>query len=184
MHTYVLLIRGINVGGKSKVPMAELKQCLHEIGFHDALTYIQSGNAIVRSELDAAAVSQRVEAMLAEKFELAHTSTKVLALTGAQLQAVVDSKPPGFGDDPQMYYSDAIFLIDVDVADAMLVFSPREGVDAVWPGNGVIYSQRLGAQRTKSRLSKIVASSLYKSMTIRSWSTITKLLALVKGLDA
>ncbi|MFL5683324.1 MAG: DUF1697 domain-containing protein, partial [Chloroflexota bacterium] len=53
---------------------------------------------------------------------------------------------------------------------------PRPGVDAVWPGNGVIYSQRLSAERTKSRLGKIVGTPAYKSMTIRSWQTTMALL--------
>jgi uncharacterized protein (DUF1697 family) len=43
-------------------------------------------------------------------------------------------------------------------------------------GKGVIYSQRLSAQRTKSRLNKAITTPLYKSMTIRSWATTTALL--------
>jgi uncharacterized protein (DUF1697 family) len=104
-----------------------------------------------------------------------------LALTRNQLQAVIDNKPEGFGDQPGKYHSDAIFLMGIDAAQAMPVFNPREGVDKVWPGDGVIYSQRLSAERTKSRLSKIMASPLYKSMTIRNWNTTVKLLELLKG---
>ena len=66
----------------------------------------------------------------------------------------------------------------------MQVFDPRPGVDEVWPGTGVIYSQRLSAQRTKSRLSKIAFSPHYKSMTIRSWATTTKLAELVEAPEA
>ena len=69
----------------------------------------------------------------------------------------------------------------ISATEAMAAFDPREGVDRVWPGKGVIYSQRLSAQRTKSRLGKIAASPMYKSMTIRSWATTTKLAELVKG---
>jgi uncharacterized protein (DUF1697 family) len=104
-------------------------------------------------------------------------------LTLGQLQAVVDNKPKGFGEQPEKYHSDAIFLMGIDAAQAMSVFDPREGVDTVWPGNGVIYSQRLSALRTKSRLSKIMASPLYKSMTVRSWSTTIKLLDILKDID-
>jgi uncharacterized protein (DUF1697 family) len=66
----------------------------------------------------------------------------------------------------------------------MPAFNPREGVDKVWPGDGLIYSQRLSAERTKSRLSKVMASPLYKSMTIRSWGTTTALLDMLKRSDA
>ena len=65
----------------------------------------------------------------------------------------------------------------------MTAFNPREGVDRIWPGDGVIYSQRLGAQRTKSRLSTVVNSPLYKSMTIRSWNTTVKLNDRLAALD-
>jgi uncharacterized protein (DUF1697 family) len=61
----------------------------------------------------------------------------------------------------------------------MEVFDPRPGVDRVWPGDGVIYSQRLSAERTKSRLNKAISTPLYKSMTIRSWSTALNLLELM-----
>ena len=72
----------------------------------------------------------------------------------------------------------------IDATAAMEAFDPREGVDAVWPGKGVIYSQRLSAQRTKSRLSKIAVSPHYKAMTIRSWATTTKLVSLIEDWSA
>lgn len=96
-------------------------------------------------------------------------------------RAVVEKRPKGFGDEPEKYHSDAIFLMDIDRDEAFAVFVPRDGVDRVWPGDGLIYSQRLSAQRTKSRLSRIVASPLYKSMTIRSWQTTLKLLELLEA---
>ena len=61
------------------------------------------------------------------------------------------------------------------------VFDPHPVVDRVWPGDGVIYSQRLSAQRTKSRLNKAISTPLDKAMTIRSWTTT---LALLERLDA
>jgi uncharacterized protein (DUF1697 family) len=97
-------------------------------------------------------------------------------LTRAQLRAVVDKKPKGFGEQPELYHSDAIFLIGIDAADVMDTFDPRPGVDQVWPGKGVIYSQRLSAERTRSRLNKALSTPAYKSMTIRSWTTTQALL--------
>jgi uncharacterized protein (DUF1697 family) len=107
----------------------------------------------------------------------------VLVLSRSQLQAVIDNKPKGFGEKPEKYYSDAIFLMGIDSAETLSVFNPREGVDKVWPGVGVIYSQRLGSERTKSRLNKIMGSPLYKSMTIRNWNTTTKLLKILEERD-
>ncbi|HML22046.1 MAG TPA: DUF1697 domain-containing protein [Aggregatilinea sp.] len=184
MNTYVVLIRGINVGGKNKIPMKELKRYLEEQGFENVVTYIQSGNVILKSDLDAKTVGSQIETLLVEKFTLDSPAINVLVLTRAQFQAVVENKPDGFGEEPDTYHSDAIFLMGVESAQAMPVFDPREGVDQVWPGEGVIYSQRLSAQRTKSRLNKIMASPLYKSMTIRNWNTTTKLLDMLQEIDA
>jgi uncharacterized protein (DUF1697 family) len=183
LTTYLVLLRGINVGGKNKVPMGELKALLADLGFRNVSTYIQSGNAILQSDLKAATVARKIEKALPERFKLDTALIRVLVLSRAELEAVIDKRPKGFGSQPGKYHSDAIFLMDVDAAKAMVAFSPREGVDAVWPGTGLVYSQRLSAQRTKSRLSRIAASPFYKSMTIRSWQTTLALMDLVKAVD-
>src|SRR5689334_14343273 len=183
MNTYVVLMRGINVGGKNKVPMTGLKKVLEELGFSNVSTYIVSGNVILDSDKHAEAIKAQIEAALPKRFKLDNDLIKVLVLTSEQLQAVIDNKPEGFGEQPDKYHSDAIFLMDIDSAQAMPVFSPREGVDKVWAGDGVIYSQRLSAQRTKSRLNKIMATPAYKSMTIRNWNTTTKLLEILRKID-
>lgn len=100
-------------------------------------------------------------------------------LTKNQLQAVVSHKPKGFGEEPKKYHSDAIFLMGITATQAMKVFSPKKGVDRIWKGKGVIYSQRLSALRTKSRLNQIMMFPEYKSMTIRNWNTTTKLAQLL-----
>lgn len=184
MQTYVILLRGINVGGKNKVPMADLRACLEALGFLDVSTYIASGNVILKSDKHGDEIKAQIEAALPACFTLDDALIKVLVLTRQQFQAVIDNKPEGFGDQPEKYHSDAIFLMDIDSAQVMPVFSPREGVDKVWPGEGVIYSQRLSAQRTKSRLNKAISTPAYKSMTIRSWSTTIKLLDLLSETDA
>lgn len=177
--TYLALLRGINVGGKNKVPMAGLKALLEEIGLEDVKTYIQSGNVIFRSTLAASTIARRIEEGLTKTFKLDDALIKVLVLSHGELKAVVDKRPKGFGDEPGKYHSDAIFLMDLKGDEAFAVFVPRDGVDKVWQGDGVVYSQRLSAERTKSRLGRIVASPLYKSMTIRSWQTTQKLLELL-----
>jgi uncharacterized protein (DUF1697 family) len=139
MNTYVVLLRGINVGGKNTVPMAGLKRCLEELGFAGISAYIASGNVILASDKPADEIRARIEAALTRSFKLDSELIKVLVLSRRQLQAVIDHKPNGFGEQPEKYHSDAIFLIDIDAAQAMPAFSPREGVDKVWPGDGLIY---------------------------------------------
>jgi len=179
--SYVVLLRGINVGGKNKVPMADLRRLLEDLGYSDVSTYIASGNVLLRSDRPADEIKGRIEKALPKAFRLDSDLVAVLVLTHAQLQAVIDGKPKGFGEQPGKFHSDAIFLMGIEAAEAMQAFDPREGVDKVWPGDGVIYSQRLSAERTKSRLNKVMGSKAYKSMTIRNWATTTALLDLLEG---
>jgi len=176
MTRYLVLLRGINVGGRNRVPMAALRELLASHGHTKVATYIASGNVILSSDRSAAAIKRELEEALPKTFKLDSELIAVLVLTRAQLRAVVRDRPNGFGDDPDTYHSDAIFLMGIDTPDAMKVFDPRPGVDEVSPGKRLIYSQRLSAQRTKSRLGKIVGAPAYKSMTIRSWATTMALL--------
>lgn len=183
MNTYLILLRGINVGGKNKVPMATLKKQLESLGFANVITYIASGNVILQSNKRADEIKELIEAMLPRSFKLDSDLIRVLVITHDQLRAIIKNKPVGFGDQPDIYYSDVIFLMGIDTDLALTVFDPREGVDAIWPGDTVVYTQRVGALRTKSRLSKIIGTPAYKSMTIRSWNTTTKLLHLLDTIN-
>ena len=180
MTAYLVLLRGINVGGKNKVPMAELRTLLEAAGFENVSTYIASGNVFLDSKLSAAKVAEKIEAALPKAFKLDAKLIRVAVLSAAELEAVVKNRPHGFGGEPSKYHSDAIFLMGIDAQEAMAVFSPRDGVDKVWPGKGVIYHQRLSAERTKSRMGRIAATPVYQSLTIRSWQTTLALLDLMR----
>ncbi len=181
MTRYLVLLRGINVGGRNKVPMAGLRELLESHGHTRVSTYIASGNVVLSSDSPPGTIKRELEEALPGAFKLDSELIAVLVLTRAQLRAVVQKRPKGFGDKPETYNSDAVFLMGIDAPTAMKVFDPRPGVDEVWLGKGVIYSQRLSAQRTKSRLGKIAGTPAYKSMTIRSWTTT---LALLKRMEA
>lgn len=179
---YLALLRGINVGGKNKVPMAELRVCFDELAYENVQTYIASGNVIFESNKGSAELTEEIQEALPGKFKLDSGPIKALVLSHDQLQEVISQAPRGFGSEPDKYHSDAIFLMGISSGEAIKVFNPREGVDKVWQGDLVIYSQRLSAQRTKSRLSKIMSSPLYKDMTIRSWGTTARLLELMNAI--
>lgn len=180
---YLALLRGINVGGKNKVPMAQLKACLEELGCENVQTYIASGNVLFTSDKSGSQLVAEIEAALPKKFKLDSDLIKILLLSLAQLQQVVDQAPKGFGTERETYHTDVIFLMGIPAPEAFAIFNPKEGVDKVWQGDRAIYSQRVSALRTKSRLSSIMASPLYKSMTIRTWGTVTKLLGLMKAME-
>lgn len=182
-HTYLILLRGINVGGKNLVSMASLKLCLEGLGYANVTTFIASGNVIVQSTKSPRAIKTQIEQTLPKKFKLHSGLIKVLVVSRQQLQSVIDRQPKNFGQQSKKYHSDVIFLMDITVAQALPVFTPRPGVDTIWPGPGVIYSQRLSAQRTKSRLNRMMSSPLYKFMTIRTWNTTTSLLRMMQSMD-
>jgi uncharacterized protein (DUF1697 family) len=174
---YVALLRGINVGGRNKVPMARLREAVEGAGHADVTTYIQSGNVLFRSSAPRKEIESDLEHALEAQFGF---PIVVVVRTHAQLRAVVADAPPKFGTAPDTYHSDAIFLRSpLTPKQAMTVVKLRDGVDRAWTGKGVLYFQRLSAQRTKSRMSSIVGTPEYANMTIRSWQTTTKLLALL-----
>jgi uncharacterized protein (DUF1697 family) len=172
---YVALLRGINVGGRNPVPMADLRAAFEDAGHTAVRTYIQSGNVLF--EAGGRIDEDAVEAVLERRFGV---PLVVVLRTERHLRAVVDGAPDGFGQRPQEFHSDVVFLkAPLSSRQAMRVVQLRDGVDQAWPGRGIVYFQRLSARRTASRMSKIVGTPEYKRMTIRSWATTTKLLSLL-----
>ena len=168
------LLRGINVGGRNAVAMADLRAAFEDAGHAGVRTYIQSGNVL----FDAAGRvdEEGVEAVLERRFGV---PLVVVLRTARQLRAVVEGAPDGFGQRPDEFHSDVVFLkAPLTSRQAMRVVELREGVDQAWPGRGVVYFARDNARLTASRMGRIVTTPEYKSMTIRSWRTTTKLLDL------
>ena len=127
-ETYVALLRGINVGGRNVIGMAELRNCFESQGFSEVATYIQSGNVIFRSALsEAGGLTARIEEMLAAAFDY---PGKVVLRFLLQMRAVVAEAPAGFGDRPDMHRYDVLFLRSpLTAAAAMEVVLTRPGVD-------------------------------------------------------
>jgi uncharacterized protein (DUF1697 family) len=176
--THVALIRGINVGGNNPVPMAALRSALVEAGVSDVRTYIQSGNVLLRAPgLSVEAVNSLVEGVLASQFAV---TTPVVTVTADALRGVVADAPAGFVAGGDGFHRDVVFLREnLSVEDAFSVVQLRDGVDAAWQGERVIYFRRLSAERTKSKMGKIIGTPQYHGMTIRSWKTTTTIADLI-----
>jgi uncharacterized protein (DUF1697 family) len=173
---YVALIRGINVGGRNKVPMADLRRAFEDAGYQSVTTYIQSGNVLFESDRPSGSLEADLEAKLEGRLGI---PLVVVVRSHRQLRSVVDKAPKGFGN-PKTHHSDVLFLKGpLTSRQAMKVVQLADKVDQAWPGTGVLYFARLSALRTKSRMSKIVGTPEYQQMTIRSWTTTTKLLELL-----
>lgn len=175
---YVALLRGINVGGNNPVPMAALRECLAGLGARDVTTYIQSGNVLFDGgERDASDWIATIEAGLVDRFGF---EARIALRSHAELRSIVDGAPAGFGGDPDTYRSDVIFLRGPATAGEIVAgLRPREGVDTIVAGDGVVYAERLVARASQSRISKVAGLPAYPQMTIRNWRTTTTLLAML-----
>src|SRR4026209_864216 len=109
MTRYLVLLRGINVGGKNKVPMAALRELLESHGHTKVSTYIASGNVILSSDRSAVAIMSELEEAVPKTFKLDSELIAGLVLPPAQPRAGVRKRPKGFGDKPDTYHSDAVF---------------------------------------------------------------------------
>jgi uncharacterized protein (DUF1697 family) len=173
----VALLRGINVGGRNSVGMADLRDAFETAGYQSVSTYIQSGNVLFATDASRGSLEDEVEAMLERRLGI---PLVVVVRSHSQLRGVVDKAPDGFGARPGTYHSDVLFLkAPLTSRSAMRVVELREGVDRAWPGRGVVYFARLSARRTQSRMSRIAVTPEYQRMTIRSWATTTKLVGLL-----
>ncbi len=174
---YVALLRGINVGGRNVIAMADLRAAFEAAGLQAVRTYIQSGNVLFESNAPRDSLEHDLEAMLERRFGV---PLVVILRSRLQLRNVVEKAPDGFGRQPDVFHSDVIFLKgSLTSQQALRVVKLREGVDQAWPGTGVIYFARLSDRLAQSRMSSVVGTPEYQQMTIRSWTTTTRLLSLL-----
>lgn len=171
--THVVLIRGINVGGKNKVPMAELRSSLEDAGLSHVRTYIQSGNVLVDAPgASTGEVGDTVRRVLRDRFDV---DTPVVTVPAEDLRSAVTDAPHGFGED-DAYRWDVVFLREtLSAEDAFAAVELRDGVDLAWQGTAVVYIRRLVSQASRSYMSRLVSRPEYKHMTIRNWRTTTTL---------
>lgn len=96
MKTYIVLLRGVMPTGKNRVPMAQLWEVLASAGFGNARTYIQSGNALVDTDMSAQEVETCVHDLITKYIG---ADLAIVARTGKQLQKVLDENPFKEGHD-------------------------------------------------------------------------------------
>ena len=105
---FVALLRGINVGGKNVIKMAELKACFESIGLSDVTTFIQSGNVLfATNERSIAKITEKVEEGLSKCFDY---NSRVVIVSHEQLKNAVKHAPSEFGKKPAKYRYDVVFL--------------------------------------------------------------------------
>ena len=170
---YIALLRGINVGGKSKVEMSKLRDVFEKLGYTDVKTYINSGNVIFSSNnTDLLALRNEIEAEIKKDFGF---SVPVVVRTGEQIIEIANNLPTSWiNDDTMKCY--VIFLwgeIDnQDILDKVTVNPALE--DVIYLPGVLIW--RIDRQNiTRGNGIKLVKNEIYKFMTARNCNTVRKL---------
>ena len=88
--TFIALLRGINVGGRNKIPMSELRSLCTALGWADVETYIQSGNLLFKTDAKPARLEEQLESAIARQFRL---SIHTIVRAAADWPAYVESNP-------------------------------------------------------------------------------------------
>lgn len=109
MKRYIAFLRGINVGGKNKIPMAYLKAGFEEMGLAEVKTCLNSGNVIFsRDGHDEENFSGRLETMINERFNL---DIPIFVISKEELEDILNNAPDWWGDDNKETYDNLIFIM-------------------------------------------------------------------------
>jgi uncharacterized protein (DUF1697 family) len=170
MTTFVALLRGINVGGNNKVPMADLRAMCIGLGYDSVETYIQSGNVVFETAASEASVVADLEAGLLSSFGL---TLSVVARSTAELVEIVARNPFPSQDDGTKLH---VTCFAAPLAAAMVAkldpsFSPPDTF--VLDGRDM-YLHLPGGMGT-SKLAVHIGQKLGKLGTTRNWNTVLKL---------
>jgi uncharacterized protein (DUF1697 family) len=175
---YAAFLRGVNVGGKNITPMASLKQCLEEAGLANVKTVLQSGNVIFESEdRSLRALTMHIERAVSKALRV---DAAIVLLSEPQLQSVVDDAPGAWKRGNQLRRNIAFLRPPVIANQALTEVDIRPGVDTVTAGKGVIYMATVMSALSKSRLKNVIGTPVYRQMTIRTYGTCQKILALMR----
>lgn len=182
MQLYLALLRGINVGGNNKVPMAELKACFEAAGFGNVKTYINSGNIIFSSsETDELKLAKQAEQDIEKTFKL---PVRVIVLSHKQMQQVIKQAPKGWGKTTDLRHNAAfVFPPTTGKSALQMMGEPKLELESAAAGPSVVYWSSSMQYPSRTTWSRIVGKPIYKDLTIRNSNTTIKLLNLMDDLS-
>jgi uncharacterized protein (DUF1697 family) len=179
----VALLRGINVGGRNKVAMADLRQIAADLGYADVSTYIQSGNLLFAAdEADTAALAAALERGIAARLGV---RPAVVVISAAELAQVISDNPYPQAKEPRLVH--AVFRNDdlspaglaaLAAAVAAAQISSRD--EAVVVGRTLYLHTPDGFGRSELA-ARLASSAAQAGGTARNWATVTRLMALLSG---
>jgi uncharacterized protein (DUF1697 family) len=171
----IVLLRGVNIGPRNRVPMPKLRNLLEEAGFEDVRTYVQSGNVVLSSTASAAQVARECERQIRKAFGL---DIAVVTRTRAALAKVVERNPLGdVAENPKRYQ---VSFLDGKPSRAVLrkleaaVVPPEQFVAL---GREIYAWHPAGVARSKL-WALLAGRDLGVTATSRNWTTVATLLAM------
>ncbi|HTX27350.1 MAG TPA: DUF1697 domain-containing protein [Streptosporangiaceae bacterium] len=185
MASHVALLRGINVGGRNKVPMAELREVVASLGHTGVTTYIQSGNVLFSTEeTDTAGLASALEAAITAKFGV---NSPVVVLSRDELARILSDNPYAGEPDPKLVH--VVFLGAEPSAElldriraAQSSAAAAGGRDSITVIGKALYLHTpdgFGNSELSQVLFRIAGTGKHKvAATARNWSTSTTLLSL------
>ncbi|WP_445731659.1 DUF1697 domain-containing protein [Mariniflexile sp.] len=173
MQTSIALLRGINVGGHKKVPMAELRDLLANAGFQNVQTYIQSGNIVFQSSKKASELEIKIQNLISSHFGF---EVSVIVKTNKELQTIFDGCPFSKEKKEKSYF---ILLSNIPeshlVAEVDLLTYDNEEI--IIKNDGLYFYCSTGYGKTKFNMNSY-ERKLKVSGTARNYNTMVKLLSL------
>jgi len=178
MTIYVALLRGINVGGHNKLPMQDLRDILAALGCEDIKTYIQSGNAVFRSDDDQARLSSKIDAAVAEKFDF---TPQVLLLTFDDYQSILSANPfPDAVNNPKSLH--VSFLDEIPTAPDLNALNALKSLTENYELVSKAFYLHAPDGIGRSKLAAKVEKCVGVEATGRNWRTTTKLAELAASI--
>ncbi len=186
MPTYVALLRGVNVGGNNKIPMAQLRTALEAAGFANVRTYIQSGNVLFDSRKTKPEVlADRVRGVISDTFGF---DISTIVVDSAYLASVIAATPYTDEADPRRVH---VFFLPAELDAAALAkvaelqdASRAKGArDAMTVDGRVMYLHTPDGFGT-SDLAKSLSTKgagIHRAGTARNWATVTTLQSMAES---
>jgi len=174
----VVLLRGINLGARNRVAMADLRELLEEEGFSDVRTLLQSGNVVLRSPEPQAEAREHIERALAKRFGF---EIAVVTRSTAQLRTVVEADPLGKATaDPKKHM--VAFLAEKPKAAALSRAADGDFGDERWALEGKHLYLWLADGIQHSKLMQALSEKqLGVTATVRNWNTVMKVDEVASG---
>ena len=176
MKRYIALLRGINVSGKNKVPMAELKKCFESLGVMEVKTYLNSGNVIFSSaDKNVTALIDQVERMMQRELGL---DIPVFIIPQEELADILRHAPDWWGTENKGNYDNLIFILPPATFPDIYyeIGAPKEGLEQIQEYQSAVFWSFSRKDYHKTNWwSKTARADIGSKLTIRTANTVRRI---------